>query len=583
MKWVPRAAAALIVAHLVVRGVVAFGGYFYWDDLILVGRADTQNLLSPSYLFDDHDGHVMPAAFLVSGAITRLAPFSWVWPAVSLVVLQALASLALLRALWVILGWRPVLLVPLTFALFTPLAIPGFAWWAAGLNTLPMQSALAWVCADAILLVRTRQPRYAVAGVVVYFGGLLFFEKAAVIPFVAFAVVALLGYVTGSFGVREVWRRGLRLWLACLALTVAWIGVYLIVVDQKRWSFDVAMTGELLGRSFTHGIVPGLVGGPWAWQRWAPASPWATPPASVMVLGWVVVIAAVALALARKQRIWPVLAVALGYAVACQIPIYLMRSSRFTALELAQTLRYLPDLVVVLALLAAVGFCAPNRTSPRLDASRARTAVAVAVAVLFVMSSLYSTATFLRVWRDSPVPSYLNNARAGLAATSDAPLLDQEVDPLILQRVAFPENLASHMFALAQPRPEFASATTDLRMFDRAGTLLPAQVTWVRTIVEGPAPNCGYLIQPDFPVRMPLDGPLLPADWTAEINYLANSDGSLTMALSEGPEAKVPVRPGLNRVFVRLPGAGDAITVRANTAALSVCISPGPVGFLAPK
>lgn len=566
-----------------VRGVVAFGGYFYWDDLILVGRAGTQNLLSPSYLFDDHDGHVMPAAFLVSGAITRLAPFSWVWPAVSLVVLQALASLALLRALWVILGWRPVLLVPLTFALFTPLAVPGFAWWAAGLNTLPMQAALAWVCADAILLVRTRQPRYAVAGVVVYFGGLLFFEKAAVIPFVAFAVVALLGYVTGSFGVREVWRRGLRLWLACLALTVAWIGVYLIVVDQKRWSFDVAMTGELLGRSFTHGIVPGLVGGPWAWQRWAPASPWATPPASVMVLGWVVVIAAVALALARKQRIWPVLAVALGYAVACQIPIYLMRSSRFTALELAQTLRYLPDLVVVLALLAAVGFCAPNRTSPRLDASRARTAVAVAVAVVFIVSSLYSTATFLRVWRDSPVPSYLNNARAGLAATSDAPLLDQEVDPLILQRVAFPENLASHMFALAQPRPEFASATTDLRMFDRAGTLLPAQVTWVRTIVEGPAPNCGYLIQPDFPVRMPLDGPLLPADWTAEINYLANSDGSLTMALSEGPEAKVPVRPGLNRVFVRLPGAGDAITVRANTAALSVCISPGPVGFLAPK
>ena len=64
--------------------------------------------------------------------------------------------------------------------------------------------------------------------------------------------------------------------------------------------------------------------------------------------------------------------VAAGYAVACQIPIYLMRSSRFTALELAQTLRYLPDLVVVLALLAAVGFCAPNRQSSRwLDASPA--------------------------------------------------------------------------------------------------------------------------------------------------------------------------------------------------------------------
>src|SRR6478736_1105085 len=101
-------AAALIAAALVVRGVLAFGGYFYWDDLILIGRAGTQNLLSPSYLFDDHDGHVMPAAFLVSGAVTRLAPFSWVLAAVSLVVMQLLASLALLRALWVILGWRPV-------------------------------------------------------------------------------------------------------------------------------------------------------------------------------------------------------------------------------------------------------------------------------------------------------------------------------------------------------------------------------------------------------------------------------------------------------------------------------------------
>ncbi|MCV7069063.1 hypothetical protein H7H51_31120 [Mycolicibacterium farcinogenes] len=583
MNKIARTAAALIALHLVIRAILAFGGYFYWDDLILIGRAGTQNLLSPSFLFDDHDGHVMPAAFLVSGAVTRLAPFSWVLAALSLVVMQLLASLALLRALWVILGWRPVLLIPLTFALFTPLALPGFAWWAAGLNTLPMQAALAWVVGEAVLLVRTGNPRHAVVGVLVFLGGLLFFEKAAVIPFVAFAVVALLGYVMGTFSVREVWQRGLRLWVGSLALTVAWIGVYLVVVDQKRWSFDVAMTWDLLSRSFTHGIVPGLVGGPWSWQRWAPASPWATPPVSVMVLGWVVLVVAIAVVLVRKARIWPVLVVALGYAVACQIPIYLMRSSRFTALELAQTLRYLPDLVVVLALLAAVGFCAPNR-SARFSASPARSAICVGVAVLFVVSSLYSTFTFLKVWQDSPVPAYLNNARASLAATSPAaPLLDQEVDPLILQRVAAPENLASHMFALASPRPEFASATTDLRMFDRTGKLVPAKVTWVRTIVEGPAPKCGFLVQPDEPAVMPLDGPLLPADWTAEINYLANSDGSLTMALAEGPEVKVPVRPGLNRVFVRLPGAGQSISVSANTAALSVCISPGPVGFLAPR
>jgi hypothetical protein len=587
MKWVARTAAALIVVQLVVRAVLAFRGYFYWDDLILIGRAGTQNLLSPAYLFDDHDGHVMPGAFLVAGGITRLAPLNWIGPAISLVVLQLLASLALLRALHVVLGWRPVLLLPLTFALFTPLSLPAFAWWAAALNSLPMLAALAWVCGDAVLLVRTGNQRYAVTGLLVYFGGLLFFEKAAVIPFVAFAIAALYAHVTSSGSVLDVWRRAVRLWGPALALTAAWIVVYLVVVDQKRWSFDVAMTWDLLSRSVTHGIVPGLVGGPWDWQRWAPASPWATPPVAVMVVGWVVLAVVVVVSFIRKQRIGAVWLVAVGYAVACQIPIYLMRSSRFTALELAQTLRYLPDLAVVLALLLAVGLCAPNRgRSSWLDASRPRTAVIVCCTALFIVSSLYSTATFLTSWRDNPAQRYLQNAQAGLAAaygTSSAPLLDQEVDPLVLQRVAWPENLASHMFALLRDRPEFAGATTDLRMLEVSGRVVDAKVTWVRSIVPGPAPNCGYLVQPDFPVTMPLDGPLLPTDWTAEINYLANSDGSLTMSLSEGTETKVPVRPGLNRVFVRLQGAGDAIHVRANTAALSVCMAAGPVGFVAPR
>lgn len=584
-NWVASTAIALIAVQLVVRAVLAFKGYFYWDDLILIGRAGTQNIFSPGYLFDDHDGHVMPAAFLVAGIITHLAPLNWTVPAISLVVLQLLASLALLRALHVILGWRPVLLIPLVFALFTPLGIPGFAWWAAALNSLPMLAAMAWVCAEAILLVRTGNQRYAVTGILVFFGGLLFFEKAAVIPFVAFTVTALLAHVTGdTSALKSVWHKGLKLWVGTAALTAAWVVLYLVVVDQERWSRDLPMTRDLLSRSITHGIVPGLAGGPWDWQRWAPASPWAVPPVTVMVLGWLALAAALIISFLRKQRIGLLWVVAVGYAVACQIPIYLLRSSKFTALELAQTLRYFPDLVVVLALLAAVGFCAPNRAGSRwLDASPARTAVTVTAAVAFVVSSLYSTATFTTIWQDNPAHPYLQNARHGLAkANQNVPMLDQEVDPFVLQRVAAPENLASHMFAMLRDRPEFSDTTTELRMLDNKGRVVDAHVTWVRTIVRGPDPKCGYLVQPDFPVRMPLDGPLLPADWTAEINYLANSEGSMTMSLSDGRDTKVPVHPGLNRVFVRLPGAGDAIDVRANTAALSVCIASGPVGYLAP-
>nr|WP_155907364.1 MULTISPECIES: hypothetical protein [unclassified Mycolicibacterium] len=573
----------MVVLQLILRAVLAFTGYFYWDDLILIGKAGTHSLLSSDFLFNDHDGHVMPGGFLLAGVITRLAPLNWFWPAVSLVVLQLAASLALVRALRVILGWRPVLLVPLTFALFTSLGVPAFAWWSAGLNALPMAGAMAWVCADAILLVRTGNPRYVWTGCVAYLGGLLFFEKSAVIPLTAFAVCWLLAYVTGTGSVKSVWLKGLRLWLGLLTMTIGWVGVYLLVVNQKRWTLDLHMTWELLARSVTHGLVPTLVGGPWEWQRWAPASPWATPGLAAMVLGWLVLAGLVALSFGRKRRLGPVWLAAVGYVVACQVPIYLMRSSKFTALELAQTLRYLSDLVVVLALLAAVAFCAPNRSS-RFDATRHRSVAVACAATLFVASSLYSWATFLPSWRDNPTRAYLVNVEASLAtAPRDVPLLDQEVDPLVLQRVAWPENLASHMFALLRDRPQFDSSTTSLQMLTAAGQLIPAKVTWTRTIAPGPAPNCGYLVQTDAPVTMPLDGPLLPADWTAEINYLANSDGSLTMSLPEGREARVPVHPGLNRVFVRLPGAGATIQVKANTSALSVCVAAGPVGFLAPR
>jgi hypothetical protein len=588
MPPVAVAAIALIAVQLVIRGVLAFQGYFYWDDLILVGRAGTQALFSPSYLFDDHDGHVMPGAFLVAGLLTHAAPLVWVGPAISMIALQLLASLSLLRALYVILGWRWVLLIPLCFALFTPLGVPAFAWWAAALNYLPMLAALSWVGADAVLFVRTGNRRYAVTGTLAYFGGLLFFEKSAVIPFVAFALVALLLHVQGDTrALSTAWRAGRPLWLTTLATTVVWVAVYLVVVNQQRWSWDLQMTWDLLARSVTHGIVPGLVGGPWVWHRWAPASPWAVPPVAAMIVGWIALSATVVVSLFRKRRIGAVWLVAVGYAIGCQVPIYLMRSSAFTALELAQTLRYLSDLVVVLALLAAVAFCAPNRPGGSwLDNSPARTAVVVGLASVFAASSAISTRTFLASWRDNPVQPYLHNALRGLAQarqSSDAALLDQEIDPVVLGRVAYPETLASHLFALIRDRPQFAKYTAELRTLDMHGQMVDAYVTWIRTIRPGPIPNCGYLVQTDAPVRMPLDGPMLPAEWTAEINYLANSEGSMQLSLSEGPETRVAVHPGLNRVYVRLPGAGDAITATANTSALSLCLASGPVGYVAPR
>ena len=163
-------------------------------------------------------------------------------------------------------------------------------------------------------------------------------------------------------------------------------------------------------------------------------------------------------------------------------------------------------------------------------------------------------------------------------------MLDQEVDPLVLQRVAAPENLLSHMFALVRDRPEFDSSTPDLRMLDMSGP--PASTPRSRgcgSCDRARPRSAATSSSPTLPVRMPLDGPLLPADWTAEINYLANNDGSMTLSLPDGVDDEgdgaTRAEPGVRataRRGRRHPGA-------RNTSALSVCLASGPVGYVAPR
>ena len=196
--------------------------------------------------------------------------------------------------------------------------------------------------------------------------------------------------------------------------------------------------------------------------------------------------------------------VAVGYAVACQIPIYLMRSSRFTALELAQTLRYLPDLVVVLALLLAVGLCAPNR-----DAIDVVGCVAGADGGNAVR---HSGIRCEQPVLDRDVPDQLarqpgatvSAERAGRARRGARRLECTAARPggrsvgVAACGVAG-EPGQPHVRAAARPA-RIRRRTTDLRMLDVSGHVVDAKVTWVRSIVAGPAPQCGYLVQPDFPV-----------------------------------------------------------------------------------
>jgi putative Ca2+/H+ antiporter (TMEM165/GDT1 family) len=392
-------AAGFIALQLVLRGWIAASGYFWQDDFIAAGRAATTPLLSAEFLLYDHDGHFMPAGFLLTGVYTHLWPLQW-WPmAVTLVLLQALASLAVWRLLRLLLGDRPVLLAPLLLYLFSPLTLTSYTWWMAALNSLPLQAGLAWVAGDAIKLLRTGRVRYAVSGTIVFALAMSAFEKSLVIPVVAFAVVALLLREAGDrTPLVSAALRGRYLWVGLVAVGAAWAWAYTSVVGSPAVGEDAAGTVPqavgLVGNGVFRGLLPGLVGGP---LGWAEEGHWAQPPSWLVMAASAIAALAVIWAVRRRQGAGTVWWLVAAYVAANVAALVAGRLTVMTPDVLSLSLRYFADSTLVVAIGIALVARAPVRTDFRrreVLAPTERRDVAVVAAVAFLALCLWSTATY---------------------------------------------------------------------------------------------------------------------------------------------------------------------------------------------
>ncbi len=585
-------AGALIVVQLALRGYVLARGGFYWDDVAFIGRA-ADPLTSPQLWWADYDGHLMPGALLTAGVLTAVAPLSWPAAAASLLVLQAAASVAVLRTLVVLVGRRLVVLVALVFYLFSPLTLPAFAWWAAGLNALPMQIGLAVAVAETVRFVRTRRPvafGLALAG---YLGGLMFFEKALVVPFVAFTVVVLARVVRGHPApVLGPLRRGAPLWGAFGALTGAWLVVYALTARPRPGDHTVWFTGHALSRSLHSVFAPAALGGPWSWFRVNPGPPVVVPNPVVTAFGVVVVVGALAATAWCAPRALIAWGAAGGYFVISLAPVYWLRSSALSSLLLPLSLRYFPDFAVVLAFAAALVATArvrpaalrrPRLPGPAAWSPRLLTPVAVAVTAAFVVSGTVSTVRFAPVWNANPTAAYLAQIRAGARAYAGRTMLDQELSGGIVSALAYPDNLLSRLLARYRPGPDLRQYAPEPTVVDRAGRFVAGRVTRVRSVQPGPIPGCGFRVDDHLPTTLAYDGPLNFWDWVLQLNYLASGPGRITLTQDGiGLATTVPVTRGPHTEYVRVSGAGYGLRAHALTRGLIVCVSGGPVGLLVP-
>ena len=583
---------AVVVAATLVRVWVAAAGWFYWDDLILHSLAAGHPWPSPALLFTDHDGHLMPGGMALAWIVAHTAPLDFRLPLAQIAILQLLAGAAYARMLWVLLRGRPVLLFPLIAGLAIPLGLPSGTWWAAALNVLPLLAALAWAVSSMVLLARTGRRRHAVVATVATVLGLLFVEKAFIIPVIAAAVLLAGWWAAG--GSRDelsgIWRRTRGAWAAQAVVVLAWAGVFLVVVGRLggRGAFGEAEGTRpgflhLVAHTYRLAVVPTLGGGPWRWDRWHPGPPMADPAVAAVLVGALACAAVLAWSLLTRRRTGAIWAAAALYPLVSVVLVAAGRAGPDTAAEIVQTLRYHAELPVVLGAAAALALAAPRRTAglSTRSSARAHTTVGVVALVALLASSAVSTVTYRDVWAEQPSRDYALPLLEALRERT-APMLDQDVPLEVLHPVTAPAHRLSTLLTGVPGIPEVREWTPEPVIIDAQGTLHPAEVLFGRTLPQGPEPGCGYRVGPGG-ARLELDGPLLERDWVVQLNVFADAEGEVALEFDQGTETVVPVTAGLATTFVRVDGGESAMTVSPRGGTSELCVGSGPIGVLMPR
>lgn len=593
-RYVHLGAALLLLLQALVRAYVKLGGWFVADDMSFIGRAEHLPFLSRAYLLESWNGHLMPGSFALVRLLNHLWPVDYVPVAIVDIALQALAGVLVYRLLVALFGARAAVLVPMAVFLFSPITLPAFLWWAAALNQVPGQVAMAAALLLQVRYHRLGRTRDGVLGALCVAAGLLFSEKLLlVVPCVA--GMTLLFFTPGhpSVRVRRAAMEHWRVWLAYVLVVVPYCAYYLTHVPSPVRGPDSTVAVQTVGTALTKAVLPALFGGPLRWSQigvGAVADP-ATGFLVVTSVGAALVVWT-SLALHRRAAFgWVLVA---GYWLANAVLLGVTRAS-YVGPVIGAEYRYSTDVCLVVAVFGTASFLPLAGTFRRGEPQRLvrraglrarprpgrgiEPTVAGALCCALVVTSLVSTFQYDHFWRQNDSSGYFANARADIAHSGrQLTLVDATLPERVQQGFLGSFIRTSTMMSGFRPRPRFltpGSATEALYVPDESGHLRTATVDGFRNR-PGPSAGCGWRVESD-PVSIPLEKATLPWQWTVRIGYLASEEARTTVTAGT-VTSTVTVRPGVHSLFVI--GEGPIGTVGlGGLSAGALCTHDVTVGF----
>jgi hypothetical protein len=599
---------AMIAAQLIWKAIF-IGHYFFWQDDFHFLELGLGHSFTWKYLTFVGAGHWFPGVYAIIWVVARVALYNWAVASTITVVMLAAAGLAALRLLRTLFGNRPAILVLLLVYLLCPLTMMDLRWWSAAIELLPLQIAVFMALNAQVHYVRTGRFWHAIAAAAWLVFGLVFFEKALILPLLLFGITS--GFLMEGPWPRTIVRCLVKYWKSWL-LQAMILAVYAVVFASSLHTSTVQpQIPDTVGGAFTFAwdlmrntFVPGAVGGPWQWFPTEDAQyASSAPPATLAWLALIVAAAVIVASVWSRRYAWRAWAILAGWLVAADVaPVLLGRIMDMSPGALALQTRYVSDAVPILAICLGLAFLPlagqPDARRRNLtgtmtaSGSQAGRLVAAGLVGAFAIGSVWSVQALQDNTSGVLTRLYIANAKLAVAeAPAGTVIADSQVPSVIMigafgsyadtSRVIGPVESAS-----ARARIQWVSqpdGTIDhLMVFGVDGRLHLATI-------YGPTsapPASGRKCQPASHGQVVASFAVPPAQGgqTLSIAYLAaTAAGGQDVTVTDGSSTQqLTLQPGLHDAYLPVQGGADTVIV-SGPAVSQLCVGSVQSGIIVPS